>query len=729
MGLFRKKDKKGLEKKDEEISFLPERDFEYVQLDKDIHDVKFETKPTTFFKDALRRFAKSKSSVVAATVLGVLVLMAIIVPLADNNSISSGMTNNIAAYLPVKWFDDANGFLDGTKNVSGVVLTASTGLPATSNSNTVIYETAGIKGIQYDEEGNVLINPETGVAYGITPTESYADATASDSPVYTNGTGGYLKAKATLGDGEYYLLSPQTSIDPSSSISFSYNLQIRDDYGDEGDKPLYTPYIFTVGDSGDYEPTYALGTASSDYATDDATMQETSISVASALSGVEDAFTCKFGFVVDNNGAFPSDDYASVYLRSVSLTIDGASDVSTSSSIASVSFTDATNIMYQATTSGGSKAIWTTSGDAEKLSLSHSLVLTGSFRYDYYEAAYCDVVSYCSYGGTYTDQEGVVHTFTESRSDYQYSYTDFQTFVQRGYIEDTFDFENPETFKLTALGEVYCPVREVLDIDVQQTVWVPDPVYTFTVVHSRYRYMYYRGYIGTCAKVSFFFGTDANGRDFFKIVFSGLLTSLELGLLATVINIVIGLIWGSISGYFGGMTDLVMERLTEIIGGMPWIVLMTLIILLLGSNFWTLLLALCLTGWIGMASLTRSQFYRYKGREYVLASRTLGASDARLIFRHILPNGIGTIVTSAVLMIPSVIFQEASIAYLLPGTLAFSGSQSFGVTLSTAQKDISQYPYMIICASVVMALIMICFNLFGNGLRDAFNPTTKGGNE
>ena len=171
-----------------------------------------------------------------------------------------------------------------------------------------------------------------------------------------------------------------------------------------------------------------------------------------------------------------------------------------------------------------------------------------------------------------------------------------------------------------------------------------------------------------------------------------------------------------------------MERLTEILGGMPWTVLMTLIVLLLGSNFWTFLLAMCLTGWIGTAATTRAQFYRFKGREYVLAARTLGASDGRLIFRHILPNGIGTIITSAALMIPSVIFSEATISYILPNVLSFQGT-SFGVSLSNAQAYIYTYPYLIISGSIIMAIVMICFNLFGNGLRDAFNPSLKGGNE
>jgi ABC-type dipeptide/oligopeptide/nickel transport system permease subunit len=125
--------------------------------------------------------------------------------------------------------------------------------------------------------------------------------------------------------------------------------------------------------------------------------------------------------------------------------------------------------------------------------------------------------------------------------------------------------------------------------------------------------------------------------------------------------------------------------------------MMTLIILLMGSNFLDLLIGPLFNGLDGRGRLTRSQFYRYKGREYVLASRTLGASDARLIFKHILPNGIGTIVTSTAFMIPGVIFSEATISYLLPGALSFKGGTSFGVTLARAQgehSDPSLFDYL-----------------------------------
>ena len=189
---------------------------------------------------------------------------------------------------------------------------------------------------------------------------------------------------------------------------------------------------------------------------------------------------------------------------------------------------------------------------------------------------------------------------------------------------------------------------------------------------------------------------------------------------------IIGLIWGSVSGYFGGTVDLVMERITDIISGIPWTVMMTLIILLLGNNIVTFAIALVMTGWIGTAGTTRTQFYRFRDREYVLASRTLGASDVRLIFKHILPNGLGTIVTSSVLMIPSCIFSEASISYL---GLGLKGVDSFGVLFSEYQQYLGSYPMLIIFPSIIISLLMISFNLFGNGLRDALNPTLKGGEQ
>ncbi len=230
-------------------------------------------------------------------------------------------------------------------------------------------------------------------------------------------------------------------------------------------------------------------------------------------------------------------------------------------------------------------------------------------------------------------------------------------------------------------------------------------------------------YLGYDSMPRYLFGTDNLGRDVLKRSFVGLRYSLIFAICIATICFVFGLVWGSVSGYFGGNLDLFLERFKDILAGVPLVVIVTLFRLHLGDRLWVFALALCITGWMGTASRARTQFYRFKGREYVLASRTLGASDTRLIFRHILPNAMGTIITSSVLMVPSLIFTEATLSYL---GLGLNGSNSFGNILSENQAFLQTYPMLIVLPAIIISLLMISFNLFGNGLRDAFNPSLKG---
>lgn len=220
-----------------------------------------------------------------------------------------------------------------------------------------------------------------------------------------------------------------------------------------------------------------------------------------------------------------------------------------------------------------------------------------------------------------------------------------------------------------------------------------------------------------------FFGTDALGRDMWCRIWGGTTISLLIGLCVAAATITIGIIWGAISGYYGGMVDMLMERFTEILGGIPYLIIMTLMKLYFGGNLLTVIISLILTSWIGTASSVRSQFYRYKGREYVLASRTMGASDGRLIFKHILPNSLGPIVTSSVLAIPSAIFFEATMSYLGIGIMS---GNSIGKLLSEGQEVITTFPYLTIFPALLISVLMICFNMFGDGLRDALNPSLRG---
>lgn len=222
----------------------------------------------------------------------------------------------------------------------------------------------------------------------------------------------------------------------------------------------------------------------------------------------------------------------------------------------------------------------------------------------------------------------------------------------------------------------------------------------------------------------FWFGTDYLGRDLWTRVWRGCRISLIIAFAAVLTNVGFGVIYGSIAGYYGGMVDMVMMRIAEIIQAFPNIVVMTLFIMYFGNGLFAIIMALVVRDWVGTATLIRAQFYRFKDSEYVLAARTLGTKDRTLIFRHILPNAIGPIVTRTMIAIPSAIFAESFLAYIGLGIRA--PEASLGVLLSHAQTVLLQYPYQTVFPAALISVLMISFNLFGNGLRDAFDPTQRG---
>ena len=190
------------------------------------------------------------------------------------------------------------------------------------------------------------------------------------------------------------------------------------------------------------------------------------------------------------------------------------------------------------------------------------------------------------------------------------------------------------------------------------------------------------------------------------------------------INIVIGVVLGSISGYYGGTVDLVMERVSEILAGLPFLAILTLLLLRFGNSPFVVVLAFTMTGWLGISALTRSQFYRYKNREYVLAARTLGAGDRRIMYRHIFPSAVGTIITRVILYIPGVIFTESTFSFL--GIINYGDIISVGRLMSNGQLVMKSSFYQLLFPAIFISLLMLSFNLFGNGLRDAFNPSLRG---
>ncbi len=230
---------------------------------------------------------------------------------------------------------------------------------------------------------------------------------------------------------------------------------------------------------------------------------------------------------------------------------------------------------------------------------------------------------------------------------------------------------------------------------------------------------------------SFLFGTNNIGKDVFICLFSGARFSFLFAIAVEVVNVIVGAIYGSIAGYYGGKLDLIMERIRDILGSIPFMIVITLLQLHMhergiNNNALILFVAFFATGWIGMAGLTRMQFYRYKNQEYVLAARTLGARDRRIMFKHIFPNALGTMVTSVALVIPSMIFSETSLSYLGIINLETGNITSVGTLLASGQPFLTTYPHIILFPSLFLALLMLSFNLFGNGLRDAFNPSLRG---
>jgi len=240
------------------------------------------------------------------------------------------------------------------------------------------------------------------------------------------------------------------------------------------------------------------------------------------------------------------------------------------------------------------------------------------------------------------------------------------------------------------------------------------------MVDVQVRYYQFRG----ADDYYFWFGSDYLGRDLFTRLFRGSRVSLVIALVAVFANLIIGTIIGAIMGYYGGKVDMLMMRGMEVLDGVPNLVMIILFMMLVGTGVYAIIFALMLTGWIGVARLVRAQFYRFKVREYVLAARTLGVTDLKLIFRHILPNTVGPLITRTMLAVPGAIFAEAFLAFIGLGVQA--PETSIGVLLSDAQGVLLLFPYQTLFPAVLISILMISFNMFSNGLRDALDPTKRG---
>ncbi len=219
------------------------------------------------------------------------------------------------------------------------------------------------------------------------------------------------------------------------------------------------------------------------------------------------------------------------------------------------------------------------------------------------------------------------------------------------------------------------------------------------------------------------FGTDALGRDIFVRCWEGAKISLFIGLVSAIINVTIGIIYGGISGYLGGFVDIIMMRFVEIIYSIPELLWVILLMVVMGSGLTTIIVAISISGWGGMARLVRGQVLQLKQMEFVLAAKTLGADTSRIITQHLIPNAMGPIIINLTFQVPGAIFTEAFLSYIGLGIrppLASWGSLANEGTLMLLIK-----PYQMFFPALLICVTMLAFNILGDGLRDSLDPRLR----
>lgn len=226
-----------------------------------------------------------------------------------------------------------------------------------------------------------------------------------------------------------------------------------------------------------------------------------------------------------------------------------------------------------------------------------------------------------------------------------------------------------------------------------------------------------------CLDEYYWFGTDTLGRDLFTRFCQGTRISLIVAIVSAILDLLIGVSYGLIAGYYGGKVDMIMMRITEIINGIPSLVVVSLLVVILSPGLTSIIIAMVISGWIGMSRLVRANTLRLKASEHILASKTLGTSTFKILFREIFPNLLSSVIVMAMMSVPGAIFMESFLSFVGLGIPA--PQASLGSLISDGYNHMLMYPYQLAIPAVFFGLLMISLNLFGDGLRDALDPKQK----
>lgn len=631
---------------DKKRNLTPE-DFKFVQHDEKIYDKKFDTKPIGYFKDAMIRFSKNRSNVVATSILFLIVLGTIVIPIVSSKNYTTVEPefSNLPPRMP---FIENFGIFDGTSNKEDQPVDLSTIDSETGIGTPIGYEA------KYIIEGTL---------------ENYTSGCTEASELCQAGQ----NVMRVTSNFDHLSIFSQEVLWVTMSQNPVLKININEIIGDD----------ITLN-------VLVQPTSNSEYV------------VIGSITSNDDIGEYSFRFDESITGVTPALMGTKIKIQLVSSTVSNFIVFDT------VEVYDDSQFEALYSYSGFELSEFEYDTDDElsmgTYSRQNGELLLAKFSYD-------------NYGAALSDKEILA-----------FSAVDFYELVE-SYGADCQASDDPNN--ADPEGKIFpdaCPIKKIIARN-ESVIVAGEEYYSYNLILN---YAEYKGYEET---PYFLFGTDMAGRDLFTLLWVATRTSLIIGVIVASINISVGIVYGSISGYYGGKTDIIMQRFAEVIGRIPWLVTLSIFVSLYGPGITTLILILIVSGWIGVASITRTQFYRYKGREYVLASRTLGAKDSRLIFRHILPNGIGTIITSSILTIPYVIFAESTISYLGYGIghgqsfnilgVKLSGV-SVGVLLSDGRAELASRPYLTLFPALLISILMITFNMFGNALRDAFNPALRG---